>query len=518
MVSLRFFLLALLIAGLQPPLRAAAGPVEQLIQVAVNPLDPDTMALRYDYGDGGLIYSADGGQSWQLLCTSAIHTEANRIGTLAMSHDGLTLLGVFKGLVHDDGSACSWSKASEVEGQWVSDITVDPIDPTLTYLITSTGAEGSLNGIHRREGSGSWMPLGERKEQLISRLRVADVDGSRRYYQSALQGQKAAIVDGVETMVPNYVIRVSNDDGASWDEFPFDGADGSLRLEGIDPTNPDRILVSTDSIDGDDTLLVSSDGGASFQQYLKLTEFSAIAFAADGRLWIGDSGDTSAPDKPKGLWAATDLGSEPTLLTADYPVNCIVHRPDDSLFVCQRFSAGRADAGDGSFSELVHFKDIDSLLSCDDAGGDTQAACEMQLVEAYCGPTHFPQAPACQPYCVADLYDWELCNCDPDTGLRPQANADGQCPEQLAAMQAPAPMGASGAGAAVDSDAGVGAAGGASEDGGVEGDADGAGSGDADGEGCGACTIGASRAPAGARAALWLLIPAALLRRRRHGR
>ncbi|MDH5673295.1 MAG: hypothetical protein OEZ06_14170 [Myxococcales bacterium] len=433
MSQARTFVLALgLLSGLlMLPSHVAAGPVELLDRISVNPANPDRILLHYRYGGEGYFYSSDGGDSFQILCAEFLDPDIGRASSVHLAADGTTFAGYFGGLYYDDATACSWQLdgSTELTEQWVSDITGDPIDSNVDYLITST-AQGALNGVMRREAGGSWAPLGERKELLIGRLRVADVAGARRYYQSASLGQQIVPIDGVEQSVPQYVIRVSNDEAATWQEFPFEVTTNQLRLEAVDPKNPDRILVNISHPEQDDVLMVSSDGGETFSEYLTVSEFSGVTFGPEGQLWIGDAGLTINPDAPQGLWAATDLGTAPTLVTDQYPVNCLSYREDGTLFVCQRFSAGRVDPSDGSFSETLNFMEFDEAVDCSAAGIDVVAACEDQFAVQinFCQISHFPEAAFCQPYCV-DLKPIDICDCDPDTGERVPNQDDGGCPE-----------------------------------------------------------------------------------------
>ena len=66
-------------------------------------------------------------------------------------------------------------------------------------------------------------------------------------------------------------------------------------------------------------------------------------------------------------------------------------------------------------------------MSCD--GVDMLATCEMQMLNAYCGVTHFPLSPVCEPYGVdlSVLGDTGGCAFDFDAGIGTGTLPDGGC-------------------------------------------------------------------------------------------
>ncbi|HMI94085.1 MAG TPA: hypothetical protein VK509_22080, partial [Polyangiales bacterium] len=255
---------------------AKAGPVEQLVQVSLHPKDPKVLALRHEYGGEGLFISRDSGKSWGYVCNGYIDPSQNaRRGTLQVAPDGSVLLGVFDGVWHSDGKGCSWKLDEGLLNKWVPDITADPIDPEVLYAVTSNGDPGMVNGIMRRDASGAWSDLGEKQEMLITRLRVVKNGDAVRFYESAVKGTLKAMVNGMEMEVANYLVRVSDDDGATFEEFPFAAPDmGSFKLLAVDPSNPDRVVAWIDrdaSGQHDDSVLISNDKGESFTEYKTFT-------------------------------------------------------------------------------------------------------------------------------------------------------------------------------------------------------------------------------------------------------
>ena len=257
-----------------------------------------------------------------------------------------------------------------------------------------------MNGVLMREAGDKWSELGPQDEIMIFRMRVVSNGTVKRFVQSATRGMLPRTVNGMDTMVPNYVIRVSDDDGATWDEFPFEAPDsGSFLLAGVDPSNPDRMVavVDRDEMSGnDDTLLVSLDGGQTFSEYLTLADFSGVAFLPDGTVFIGDRGSL-LPDKPTGMWKAASLAEAATQLQADWNVGCISYdERNDTLWACEQRGFGKLDRDTGTLDRLMKFDEVQSILEC--PGVDVVGACQAQLCKDYCLLGHFPETPACAVY------------------------------------------------------------------------------------------------------------------------
>jgi hypothetical protein len=390
--------------ALQSPEVAQAGPPEQLVQLAMHPTDPDTMVVRYVNGGDGLIVTRDGGKSWKLLCDAALFDPvATHGGPIAISGDGTMTMGVFTGLWHDDGQACGWTSEPRYDGQWVADLAVDPLDPSLIYAVTSTGGD-HLNGISRRSASGTWSDIDTKQNLLTTDLHVTPRGGGGlRFYVGNVKGQ-ITLTDG-GTPKPNYVIRVSDDDGATFTEHVYGVANGAFHVQAIDPTNPDRLVASIErSEDGGeppgsarDSVLVSRDQGATFKEYLKVTEIGGVAFAPDGRVWIGDAG-ADDPAQPRGVWFAPSLDVPATKLPkSDYPVSCLGYqKATDTLFACQAWTFGPVDQADGAFVASLDLTKVGGFVECGGAG--TAATCQTQACGAYCGLGHYAQAPVCCAY------------------------------------------------------------------------------------------------------------------------
>ena len=379
------------------PAPALAGPVERLTQVLLHPAHPDVMAVRYENGGGGVVVSRDRGRSFQLLCGAAMKLERERVTSAALSGDGELVFGTFTRMLRDDGRGCSFASDPALEGRWVTDVVAHPGDAEVTFAVTGS-AEPAENGLFRRAASGEYERFGSFAPRLITRLRIALLPGGGlRLYESALHGTIDVDTDAGVQAMPNYVLRVSQDDGATWLERPFAPGAGAMRLEAVDPGNPDRIVVSAVRPDGLDALLVSEDAGASFREYARVAVLAGLVLARDGRVFIADAGDPAMPDQPGGLWRADSLDAEPSRLSRSDRVLCLGHdHTRDVLYGCGAYTFGILDADDGALAPLLDFRAVESFVACD--GVDMPSTCESQLRPAYCHVSHFPCAPVCAAY------------------------------------------------------------------------------------------------------------------------
>lgn len=412
---------------------ASAGPVEDYAQLLLNDAQPERVVLGYGYGprrsQGGLLISNDGGHSFALICNAALAPGLSVTSAL-IAGDGAIVLAGFDGLQRGDGSGCGFQIDRALAGRWVTDLAADPRDPEVIFALAS-GAPSLPNGLFRSIAGGPFAGLRTGDEAVLTRLRlVRRADGGVRLYVGAIGSSPPP--DPATGNVPpaKYLLRVSDDDGVGWREHVLDGAGGAVRLQAVDPSNADRVLIAIEHDNGADQLMLSEDAGERFTPYLTLGSFGGLARFPDGRLFIGDGGD-AAIGRKGGLWQAASFGAAPELVTDAYPVRCLGRAADGALLGCQRLAFGAIDPSDGAFTPRFAFGQLEQLVSC--PGSDVRALCEAPLLAAYCGLSHFPCAPMCDDYRV-DLSplaaqaadDAELAQCLERRGFAAEPPARGQ--------------------------------------------------------------------------------------------
>jgi len=263
-----------------------------------------------------------------------------------------------------------------------------------------------------------------------------------------------------------------------------------------------------------DRVLVSDDQGKTFTNYLTVTEIGGVAFAPDGRVWIGDAGSSFDLTQPKGLWFAQSLGVPATKLSmSDYPVQCLGYQPStDTLYACQRWTFGKVDKTDGSFTTSLNMRKVEGFVEC--AGVNMAAACETQLCNAWCGAAHFAEAPMCcaygSPTCGPAIAPTAICPIKSDGGAG-DGGIDGNVMDAGGRLEGGSGAGGASAVGGTDGAAGWASAGGAAGFGGFGGAVT-----KPAGEDGGCCSVaGRTRSSSGSAGAVALVVSALALRRRR---
>jgi hypothetical protein len=442
----------------------ASGPVEALAGVCVQPGNPQRLLVRYDNAASktGLLYSDDGGETFSLLCAGGITASAIRGLSTPDSHfveelsqsqarlvlmtgAGHTLVGSTEGLFVDDGTGCAFRLVSELSGLWISGIAGSPSHPSESYVITNGSFDASApevfarEGLYKRKADGSFVLLAGATmapslddSWSTSGLLVAGTDTGTRFYTTSLRYTAS-------TRAFDVLVLSSDDDGEHWSESEVEVPDGAaFSLLAVDPTDPDRVVavLARPSSQGGwdkskDSLLVSRDGGKSFQPYAELSELTGAFFAADGTLWLSDKGLAEDAARPMGLFRGEKgLASAPVALIDDQSINCLgPSGVGDQLFLCRRIGApdefGRFDPTSREFTGLTSMIKVGALHSC--AGQDVAADCHDQLCNpGWCGPGHYAVAPLCsaydEPLCGNDADNWNSGDGDGDAG---ESSVDG---------------------------------------------------------------------------------------------
>jgi hypothetical protein len=378
--------------------RVHAGPVEQMVELAYPPGKSDSMLVRYLNGGGGLFLSTDSGKTWGLQCNTAFLGPGGRVqGPIAVLGDKSLLLLSSSGVFHSDASGCGFKAESPDLTKNLVDFTLHPTDPMKVYGAISDPA--GMSGLVVRAADGTWTPVGIKDAPSPLSLRVVMHEAGLRVYEIAVKMSTAMGAAGTGAVTPEYVLRVSDDEAKTWQEYPLAvDANGRPRLRGVDPTNPERLLIVIDRSNATDSVLLSKDGGKTTTKYLEVDEFGGLTFAPDGRVWIGDLGLTSGSSMTRGLYKAANLDAMPERLgQATYPVQCLGWAADtNTLYACQRFWFGNVNQETGEFTTMMRFTDVPKFVSC--PGEDTAGQCKLQLCMDYCGPAHFAVAPVCSAY------------------------------------------------------------------------------------------------------------------------
>ena len=384
------------------PSGVSAGPVELFTSIEVASGNPDRVVARWINGDGGIFFSSDRAATFGMSCYTTVNGSlmGRSVQAFKTATDGSACVGTVDQMYCSSADGCGWKEAAELNGQWISDFAEDPINKNTLYLVTGT-AEGN-NGVWSRESpTAMWKPFGTQLPAWFSRIFVVKNGDGRRVYVSSQENANVEGMDGGPPMqIPKYFVRYSDDNGVTWTSHYYGEVPDrtNLRLVGVDPTNPDRIvilLVRTAEQLTDD--LFYSDKRGEPGSYVKIgtvTAFSGITFMPDGTLWYGDN-DQNTP----ALYKVAKLGEPPTQVSTAYKVGCINYdAASERLYVCADWRMGTADLTTGALNTLFDIRTASKFLECkDEAPLSTQCAPALRSPN-FCDITHFPAAPVCVEY------------------------------------------------------------------------------------------------------------------------
>lgn len=379
---------------------ALAGPIEVFGGIGVAASNPDKVVARFFYGGGGFFYSSDRGKSFRFTCyaTAQPNLRDSAVQTFSVLHDGSTCISTGDEIFCSDAQGCGYETSPELKGKWVSDFFEDPTDRNVVYLGTSTSM--GKNGLYVREaGATTWKPFGTQLDGWFSRVHVVKTEAAKRFYVSS---QETTTTTDPMTMLPRenlkYLIRYSDDDAVTWTSHEFTETDGSFRLIAVDPTNIERLVISTrrGAPMAPDDLYFSSKRGepGSWTKIGSAIELTGGVFTPDGAFWYGDNEQTGP-----GLFKVAKLGDAPTKLSDTYKVSCLYYdQPSDRLYVCNDWRLGTVDRENGEFELLFDLKTTSELLECSGEAPIGEQCSAALRSPNFCDITHYPDAPICAEY------------------------------------------------------------------------------------------------------------------------
>jgi hypothetical protein len=330
----RALLLLLLGCSLAAPSIARAHGREPSVGlITFDRSDPNHIVMRTTWT---LIESYDGGESWFWRCAVSVGYErTTEDPPVVIASDGTVMVGIFNGLMQSDPTGCNFDPSADedVDNLYLIDLIDGPDGPQVTYGVTSPGDQA--NTVVRSADDGStWTVLGTPSDEvLLERVRVAPSDPTRIYTSGAIPAR-----GGMERRA---LFFRSDDAGRTYTEtqIPLEGEERNLHVLAVDPTNPDRVLVRvvrlvTDTVP--ERLLVSEDGGETFETAASLLEITGLAFSDDGsQVWVG-GWDGAFLRSDEGGAAGTFV---PVVGQEDLRVRCLTYRPGASpgtgeLWIC----------------------------------------------------------------------------------------------------------------------------------------------------------------------------------------
>lgn len=306
----------------------------------------------------GFIFGDPSQSDWQLMCNDALQVSTSDRVDAALLPDGRMLATTPLGLRESSDRGCSWQAQARV-GAWQSTSLVQSAsDPNRLYLATYAMGETGLRT--SSDGGETW--------QLLMH---ADDTDFLRYVQIARGREQRLYMSKISFGTSNYAYHVmrSDDAGTTWSEFPVTLTDDETDLEilGVSPFDPQLVIAkahASDQVAHEERLLVSHDGGETFDTPIMLHVLSAVAWSADRKtLWLASD---------DGLYRSTDDAQTFEHVGIIDLVSCVIEH-DGMLLACgwyEGLAAGNpgigvsADGGE-TFQHWMRLDEVRQPVSCD---------------------------------------------------------------------------------------------------------------------------------------------------------
>jgi hypothetical protein len=395
---------------------AKAGPVESLVSIAQHPTDEQVLVLQYQDGLGGLLFSRNGGSTFQIHPSMAFTPYGTRSYVpVQFAGDGKLLLGLTDGLALDNGHGCAITVDPTLQKHWVRDLARHPSDPNVTFILTSGDRklDASRTGVWKRDVNGVITPLAGndtnttmgtpaygRSLFLTKSLSVVARSQSTEGLRILEAGNKNSYPDAMSVVqVPTF--RYSDDLGASWTEHAVAMAEAvdDVTIVAVTAGEPMKVVLAvqkTGATNPLDIVLLSNDGGATFSRYIEgINAIGQAVVTPDGRFFMADMGTANAC-VPAGLWFAPEVGA-PAERVVDYPVRCLGYDAEHgALYMCKGYEFGLFFPNERAYCRLMELNDVDGFVSC--SGTDDlsmNAAVNEQVCGGWCGQVHLASSPFC---------------------------------------------------------------------------------------------------------------------------
>lgn len=369
----------------QTPTALGNGRFPSSNQIAFHPSDSQIIVARTTFG---LLISRDGGTSFHWVCEQLLQTRMLEDPAIAVMNDGSTLVSLFIGQRRGTPDDCSWDFVTpELQNRLIIDNVRDPSNPAAAWVLTSDGSRPNSLW-HTSDNGVGWAQVGDTFDGvLFETVEVAPSNSQRLYLTGA--------IPPTSSMPRRTYVYRSDDGGLHWESFEFHletGAqtDLNIYLAAVDPANEDRVFMRVRGAP-DDKLMLSVDGGETFDKVISFAGMAGFARSDDGQhVWVGaDNGDAST-----GLFHSEDRGEnfDPVMgrvelgdgTTTEIPlrISCLAAR-GDQLWACgnnyaDRFTLGYSSDYGATFTPALRFADIQGPPSTCGAETDVQTGCSSE--------------------------------------------------------------------------------------------------------------------------------------------
>lgn len=307
---------------------------------------------------------------FKLLCTQALNVTSTEAVHWAETSTDELLLATSSGLFRTADLGCSLTPVEPFGMKSIYALEENPQRPGSLWL--ATGGE-SPRGIYVSEDEGATFTelyaIGDTK--FFMELMAAPSGGDVLYARILESGQTGG----------NY-LGASTDGGASWIQLsvPLVETELEFNLMAVHPADPQQLVIKAvaNTAGNADRVLLTIDGGMTFQPLLEVLELKHVGFSADGAQLLVSGRD--------GLWISSDSGQ--TFTQHPMAERMTLTQPHDGALYVAGMYAGipagvdgiaRSTDGGQTFEPVMSFSDVTEPMACPADSQATQACARLWL-------------------------------------------------------------------------------------------------------------------------------------------
>ncbi|HKP61322.1 MAG TPA: hypothetical protein VJV78_31555 [Polyangiales bacterium] len=318
--------------------------------------DGNSLVLRTNRG---LIFGKPGAQDWRLMCGDAWGTPFGEQPDLVYLPDRQLMAATTVGLQVSNDEGCTWRGIEPFAATTASALVQHPADPMLLYLGIWDADRSGLYESH--DAGASWSKrLNVGRSDHIAQILLAPSDPRRIYLNGLVHDEQ----------VDKYSFQVTRsiDAGVTWKRLyvPLLANEDESILMAVSPREPETLLVIAKAAQhgvDPDRLLISRDGGASWQTLMQAPSLLGAGFSIDGT--------TAFVAGNEGFYRSNMQLTE-AVAVGDAQFVSQVSTHGDALYLCGNHSGfDPINAGVGvsrddaeSFSRLMAFTEVKRTVSC----------------------------------------------------------------------------------------------------------------------------------------------------------
>jgi hypothetical protein len=336
------------------PARAHAPPLGAQVLSAPS---PEVGSEEVVVTNRGLVFRDRDTGSSRLLCNEALRIDTAELPNVALLGDGGLLVATSRGLRLSQDRGCSWSDVGQMETTNTPALAADPHDPNRVLVANYDNDTPGLR--ETRDAGTSWRLLLETDpDDYVHSLAIGGGDPRRIYATVATYGLEGP---------PVHSLLRTGDGGETWQRraLPLNEKDYLAAVAAISPDDADTVILYTvANSPGLDSsrLLVSHDGGDSFEVAFERPEIRGAGYAEGAKLWVAARDGLYASNAELSAFSQISIASE---------LGCVGERAGE-LFVCGHY-AGVASAQSGigissdggqSFEPWLDFAHVDAAVAC----------------------------------------------------------------------------------------------------------------------------------------------------------